>query len=299
MRLLHTALLVLISNYSFGQIKAIVIDNVSGAPIPDVNIWIENEDIGTTSNQLGAFTIEGTQGAKTVVFSAIGYHTKRVPSNLIGSHVKLHPKILELKEVTVSPKKGTDELLIGSFDKSDVALFSSSGPKSLTTMLSRYFAYQPIYEKTPYLKKVSLLTNSRIKDARFRIWLYTINEEGAPGDLVYQNAIIGVARKRRRITTINISDLDIIFPEGGLYLVYEYLYTESNKHTMPYVKKGSKRKRTHISYEPSVGMMADDTAENGRILSKGQWKRMPMNPGFPEGYKNKYALLAVEVTLSN
>jgi len=42
-------LISLVSEISFGQITSIVKDSVSNKPIPYVNIWIENENIGTSS----------------------------------------------------------------------------------------------------------------------------------------------------------------------------------------------------------------------------------------------------------
>ena len=38
--------------FSFSQLKGVVKDSISGQPIPYVNIWVENENIGTTSEQM-------------------------------------------------------------------------------------------------------------------------------------------------------------------------------------------------------------------------------------------------------
>ena len=55
------------------QTKGVVIDE-SGKPIPYVNIWVENENIGTTSEENGEFSIADAEN-KILVFSAVGFET--------------------------------------------------------------------------------------------------------------------------------------------------------------------------------------------------------------------------------
>ena len=58
------------------QIKGNVVDE-NNNPIPYVNIWVENENIGTTSKEDGTFTINANEDKK-LVFSALGYENKTV-----------------------------------------------------------------------------------------------------------------------------------------------------------------------------------------------------------------------------
>ena len=69
-------LLLLISFSAFSQIKGTVIDEF-GNPIPYVNIWVDGESIGTTSNEDGSFLLN-YEGQKMIIFSAIGYESKKV-----------------------------------------------------------------------------------------------------------------------------------------------------------------------------------------------------------------------------
>ena len=68
-------LLLLMSFYVSAQTKGVVVDE-SGKPIPYVNIWVENENIGTTSEENGEFSINVSDN-KYLIFSAIGYETQR------------------------------------------------------------------------------------------------------------------------------------------------------------------------------------------------------------------------------
>ena len=56
MRLTITFLL-LFTNILSAQIKGVVKDSISGKPIPYVNILVEDENIRTTSEEDGEFTI--------------------------------------------------------------------------------------------------------------------------------------------------------------------------------------------------------------------------------------------------
>ncbi|MFI0427804.1 MAG: carboxypeptidase-like regulatory domain-containing protein, partial [Flavobacterium sp.] len=47
-----------VSQFTFSQIRGVVKDSLSGEPIPFVNIWVENENIATTSEIDGSFFLE-------------------------------------------------------------------------------------------------------------------------------------------------------------------------------------------------------------------------------------------------
>ncbi len=72
-------LLLLISVTVMAQVKGIVVDE-SGKPIPYVNIWVENENNSTTSEENGEFTIT-CQPNKNLVFSVLGYEKKIVKAS--------------------------------------------------------------------------------------------------------------------------------------------------------------------------------------------------------------------------
>ena len=101
----------LISNFCFSQLKSVIIDSETKVKIPYVNIWVENENIGTTSNEKGEFELE-INNTKIILFSAIGYETKIISSDSIKNILKLKPKTFVFNEVIVNSKKITQELII-------------------------------------------------------------------------------------------------------------------------------------------------------------------------------------------
>ncbi len=289
--------ILLISNYTFSQIQAIIIGNKTDEKIPFVNIWVQNENIGTTSNEQGRFEINDIVGNKLLIFSAIGYSTKKINSDSIKNVIKLEKQITELKEVVVSNKTLYKELTIGSFDKKTINNFFSCGTKPW--IAARYFGHSEKYENTRFLKTISFLTRSDLKDSEFNIRLYAVNENGEPEKYIYDKNIFGIARKGRRMTEVDVSKLNIEFPKEGLFIAVEWLIIEKNKHEHEYYLEGSKEKLNGINYEPSLGTFLSETDQNSWIFIQGKWRKVWKRNGSTEKDNYKYSLLAMELILSN
>jgi hypothetical protein len=106
-------ILLIISQFTFSQIKGIVKDSISGEPIPYVNIWVENENIGTTSEEDGTFTINANE-EKKLVFSALGYEEKEIISKT--KTILLKPKFFQLNEIVIQQPKLAEEIEIGNYE---------------------------------------------------------------------------------------------------------------------------------------------------------------------------------------
>ena len=69
-----TLLFLLFSVSLSAQIKGSVVDE-NNKPIPYVNIWVENENTGATTEENGEFSINCLPN-KNLIFSAMGYEKK-------------------------------------------------------------------------------------------------------------------------------------------------------------------------------------------------------------------------------
>ena len=98
----------IVSQFAFSQIRGVVKDSISGEPIPFVNIWVENETIGTTSEVDGSFFLY-LKEEKVLVFSALGYETKKSSSKT--DLISLKPKVFELNEVVIEQPKFKKEIV--------------------------------------------------------------------------------------------------------------------------------------------------------------------------------------------
>jgi hypothetical protein len=291
-------LISLVSEISFGQITGIVKDSVSNEPIPYVNIWVENENIGTSSSENGAFTLNTNGNSKTLIFSSIGYETKKVNSGVLENVVRLKPKITNLQEVVVKAKKQEYEIVIGSFKKSDIKAYLSNGggPR----IVSRFFSFNEDYKQTPFISKIRIWTSSGVNNSKFNIRLYGVNENGEPGDYIYDKNILGIAKKEKKMTEIDLSELHIKMPEQGVFIAVEGLIIESNKYEYSYKVNGLGN-RAGIEYAPSFGTILTETNENSWIYKGGTWKRTWNNNDLikRDAFKDPYNLLAIELTLTN
>ena len=94
----YTLLLLLLGTFIYSQIKEIVL-NESNKPIPYINIWVENENIGTTLNEGGSFNIDAKTD-KVLVCSAIGFESLKTKVEA-GRNVILQIAVQQLKEVLI------------------------------------------------------------------------------------------------------------------------------------------------------------------------------------------------------
>jgi hypothetical protein len=286
----------LISNLSFSQLKSVIINSDTKEKIPYVNIWVENENIGTTSNEKGEFKLE-INSTKIILFSAIGFETKKISSELINNILELKPIVTELDEIVIS-KKLSQKLIIGKFKKSKINNYFGCGIKPWIT--ARFFKYTEEYERTPFLEEIRILTKSDVKNSKFNIRFYSVNEKGEPENYRYNENIIGIAKKGKKIIEIDVSKLDIEFPEKGFFIAIEWLIIENNKYEYKYTMEGSRKKLEGISYEPAIGTVPAETDENSWTFNQGKWKKIwKNNGGSLKRYKDKYSLLAIELTLTN
>lgn len=274
----------LIFNFSFGQIKHIVVDVATKERIPFVNIWVENTDIGTISTEDGQFALPKIDGDKIIVFSATGYITKRIEFKLIDNSIELTPQIIELNEVVVDNLKSrNDKKTIDKLKKRKIKHYLPGFGKPW--VFGKFFGFKEEYEKTPFLKEISIATETSLTEASFIIRLFKANKEGEPEGYLYDKNIIVTTNKGKRIIDINISDLNLEFPKNGFFLAVEWLLTKENRDVFD-------------SFQPNIGFTHEETNKNSWLYRFGIWNKVKSYNG--ENYSNNtYKQLAVELKLVN
>ena len=212
----------IVSQFAFSQIRGVVKDSISGEPIPFVNIWVENETVGTTSEADGTFFLEASK-QKNIVISVLGYERKTIKGSQI-SVVQLKPMAYDLKEVVILNKKQSKQIEIGDIKN---AIFQSfdNGPK----IEAKFFPYQSSYSKTKFIKEVTIFTDSRIEESTIKLHFYSVDENGYPGEELLTKDYVVTLKKGIIKHRFNISQFDLVFPEKGMFVAYEKLLIESNK----------------------------------------------------------------------
>ncbi|MFZ1749093.1 MAG: carboxypeptidase-like regulatory domain-containing protein [Saprospiraceae bacterium] len=83
-----------------------VVKDDSGNPLIGVSVFIENENIGTTTDLDGNYSINTTLGAKNIIFSYIGYEEKvmnievKSGANLLNVNMSISSKLIDEVVVT-------------------------------------------------------------------------------------------------------------------------------------------------------------------------------------------------------
>ncbi|QBN20627.1 carboxypeptidase-like regulatory domain-containing protein [Flavobacterium nackdongense] len=216
-------LLVFITCSVSAQIKGIVKDSLTGKPIPFVNIWVENENIGSTSEENGTYQINTTEKGKKLIFSTLGYEKKIIYASE-ASIVKLKTTSYSLNEVVISKSIGTKTVEIGKY-KNEMYQAFDNGPKIDT----KFFPYLASYKKTKYLKQVTIYTDSRIENANIKIHLYEVDSNGFPGQELLDKDFVVTVKNGTRINRFDLTDFNLKFPKNGLFVGFEKLMIEKNK----------------------------------------------------------------------
>ncbi|MEO8517232.1 MAG: carboxypeptidase-like regulatory domain-containing protein, partial [Flavobacterium sp.] len=175
------------------QIKGVVRDSVSGKPISYVNIWVANENIGTTSEENGEFTINESDKNKKLIFSALGFEKKILIASK-SKLVNLKPIAYELDEVVISKSKNTKIIEIGK-TKNDIYQSFDNGPRIDT----KFFPYIAAYKRMKFIKRVSIETDSRIENATIKIHFYSVDANGFPGkEMLDKDFIVSVVKGTKK-----------------------------------------------------------------------------------------------------
>lgn len=256
----------LFSCFVSAQIKGVVKDSLTGKPIPYVNIWVENENIGSTSEGNGTFFINTTAKNKKLIFSTLGFEKKIIKASEV-SEVNLKPMAYSLDEVVISKSIGTKKIEIGKTN-SEIYQAFDNGPKIDT----KFFPYFSSYKKTKYLKQVSIYTDSRIENAIIKIHFYTVDSNGFPGEELLDKDFVVTVKKGTRINRFDLTEFNLKFPKNGLFVGFEKLMIEKNKTEKTITDLNTNITQTQKTYFPFV-LYNYVEKEFLYTFSGGKWNR--------------------------
>jgi hypothetical protein len=290
-------LFLLCSLSSVAQITATVKNANDQKPIPYVNIWVENENIGVTADENGKFTIAAASNSK-LIFNALGYEDKLVKASEINGVVYLIPKVIALGEVVVSRAKKSKENKLGSFKLKRFNSYYGSAD-NYPYIVARFFPNETNISETPFIKSIMPYCKSDIKDAKFKVRIFEAKKDGLPGnELVNENIIVNL-KKGSSKPVIDISKYNIDFPEYGLFIGLEFMQLASNKYDFTASIGNTKEKKKMTSLEPAFGTVQGESEEKETWrLSKGKWYKTTWFTNQGQAGKEK-DLLAIELTLTN
>ncbi len=243
-------------NFSLSaQLKGVVVDE-NNAAIPFVNIWVESENIGTTSDENGKFELN-IKEEKNIIFSALGFEKEMITSSKTVK-VVLIQKVYELNDVVVELPKNSEEIIIG--DYKDIKLNSgvtNSGQENVH-IWGKFINLNQKTEKHPFVKSIQFKTRSSLKNAIMRLRIFSVSIDGdAESDRIESDILVNI-KKGTKDNVVDLSKYRIKIPKEGIIFGFEYLKLEQNKKEYSYTEQGSTIKHKAFKYEPSVlGFLSD------------------------------------------
>ena len=282
--------LLLIGYFVSAQTKGVVIDE-SGKPIPYVNIWVENENIGTTSEENGEFSIAASAN-KNLIFSILGFE-KRVLKASEASNVIMKAVSFQLDEVVVARHFETKKIEIGTINNSVLEAFDN-GPR----IDVKFFPYEAAYKKTKFIKKVSILTDSRIDNATVKIHFYKADANGFPGEELLTKDYIVTIQKGVVRNGFDLTDLNLKMPKTGLFIGFEKLLISKNKLEKTIVNSNTQKTSIQVIYYPLV---LYNYVERDYLFtfSGGKWSRQTSDKNEGASGKIKVYEPAINLVLTN
>lgn len=277
----------------FAQTKGVVKDSLSGNAIPYVSVWVENENIGTTSEENGEFVINVSDKNKNLVFSALGFNKKIVKVSE-SKVVNLSMSAVEIGEILISNnRKEKTQIEIGK-TKNRVAEAFDNGPK----MDAKFFPFLPEYKKTSWIKKATITVDSKIEDATIRIQLYGVDTNGFPSEELLDKNYIVTLKKGITKEEVDLTEFNLEMPETGVFVVFERLLIQKNKITKTITDYNSNSTKTKITYAPQVLYNAVEK-EYLYSFSGGRWIRQTKEELNPYGKSKTIYEPSINLILTN
>lgn len=296
--------LILFTFLANAQVKGIVVDE-NNNPIPYVNIWVEHGSMGTTAEEDGHFSLDLKENDKNLIFSALGFETKKVAVSATDI-VVLKSVTIALEEVVIKKKKDQLKKEIGYYESGGFRYHMGYFTDGIYFKLS-----QEERENFPFIKEVKFKTLSDNKNAKIRIYFVEANQDGSPSEIALTDEIILEVKKGNSKNVIDLSERKITIPENGFFIVFEKLKIEQNKHYVEYSikdKNGKKSTYKGMSYEPEIPLVPVEEAVGWYKRVNNDWEKSTkttiQNPNSFENilmkkYHNKYLVPAVNITICN
>lgn len=237
--------LVLLIGFSVSaQVKGIVVDEFN-KPISYVNIWVENENNSTTSEENGEFTINSLPN-KNLIFSALGYEKKTIKAS-DTEKVIMKANALELREIVIAKRYETREIEIGKVKNETYQAFDN-GPR----IDAKFFPYNQKYKRTKYIKQVNFFTDNQLESASFKVHFYTVNTDSSPGEELLQKDFIVSVKKGVKKTFFDVTDFSLKMPKTGIFVGFEKLIIEKNKIEKEVTDSNTKTTTIQKTYYPLI-----------------------------------------------
>ena len=271
------------------QIKGVVKDSITKEPIAYVSVWVENKNIGVTSEKDGSFLLD-ISSENNLQFSMLGYKNKISKINNSGVYY-LSQKEMTIEEVVVKKTlKKKEKIVIGNSKKR----FFLPETQFIPWIFAKKFQVNENLPDVKFIEKISFFTKSEVEDGSFRVRIFSIDENDMPkDDILLEEKIVNV-KKGKHETIVDLSDLNIEVPKEGIIVGFESLILFKNMYFYEGVMVNSRKKIRVLNYSPHI-MYQYNEKEESYTCRKTWWIKQKTSM-FGNG---KVIEPAINITLTN
>lgn len=226
-------------------VSSTLLDAKSNAPIPYVNIGVQDSSLGTVSDQDGFFTLEKVPADSRLLFSAIGYESLELDVSAIKNAgiVVMTPKAYEIEVIKVKATAfDGSEKRFGLKNKTRGLSVAYGNPQLGTEMGALIAIDQPTY-----IKSANFVLNHAKGDSlllRLKIYNY-VNEE--IGDHILKENILILEKQRKGVISVDLSEYGLVLENDVLFSL-EWLrnFDEQGNRGITFDTKKGKKKRKGV-----------------------------------------------------
>lgn len=278
------------------QITGEVLNLHSKEKIAYVNIWVQNQNFGTTTDENGIFKLRALADSSKLVFSAIGYESKTFGVKDLQKQIFLKPISFELATVTVNPPKFKNKIRTGKIDKKVTGLNFISFEQPWR--VGKIFSYNSAYDNKPFLKEIEVFTSAHA-DRTMQIHVLEVSENAVEDWEILESNILIKVEKGQNITKIDLKPYQIKIPKSGVMIVVEWLLIHENRFEFEYKNKDGFAQNDGFFYEPSISTILKSTNKNTWVYKNGIWTKDRPRKILLNNPKGEYAELVMELILSD
>lgn len=223
--------LLISASLCFGQKitrKGKIIDEVTKQPLSFVNIILKGKPIGTFSDEVGSFKIQGDVN-DSLQISHIGYVKRLIPFKVDQELISLSPQSNLLNEVIITSPGKIKEAILGFFEqKSSVfmggvfqyALYIENKSQTIGRVKTLYFKLGHSVNRA----------KSDKREAKVRLRIYERDSStGVPGIDVLKKEFICAIKPNQKLIKIDVSKENIPFLQDGIFIGIDVLgFTDDN-----------------------------------------------------------------------
>lgn len=277
-------ILLLITTLSLSaQIKGVVLDSISGKPIPYVGVFTSKPEFNFSSNKKGKFKAENLTKQDTLWFFTTGYEEKKITVEGLSKKILLKPILNNQEKENINLYNQKKQWIDFQTNNSS----SLKTTSSLSTSLKAYFIEginssnkKIILDKFSF-KAVNLTQKTNV----FKIRFFKVDSLHKVGEEILTESIIvkmETSEKREpyavyhfnALQEIDLLDKEIEIPEEGFYIALESINIKQNQYNAIF------NKTNNSLISPSI--YATNIEANVYSYVKGNWKKIEKANFFPD-----------------